>query len=481
MGGSIFQPLSSNFMLVPVILCGGSGTRLWPLSRSSYPKQFVDLGNGKTLFKETVRRAQAVAKDAVPYVVTSDAHRFYAQANLFECNQQATIIVEPVPRNTAPAIAAAANVALSRDPDAVLLVMPSDHAMEDTAAFKTAVEKGVKLAGKGYLVTFGIQPTAPETGFGYIKEGKEIDQEGYVVDQFVEKPKEEVARKFLESGNYYWNAGIFMFRADRYLEELKKYASHLEIAVQSAIKNAVTIGNVISLDKDAFEQADAISIDYAVMEHTEKAALVPLNTTWTDLGSWEAFYDSKAKDQGGNVLEGDVLAVDTQGCYINSRHRLIATIGLKDLAIVETIDAVLITPLNKSQEVRKIVEQLKEKKRKEADINPLVYRPWGSYEELARGNRFQVKRIIVQPGEELSLQKHYHRAEHWIVVSGSAEVILGAKNLFLTENQSTYIPVGEIHKLKNPGKIPLVVIEVQSGTYLGEDDIVRLEDKYHRN
>ena len=468
-------------MLVPVILCGGSGTRLWPLSRSSYPKQFVDLGHGKTLFKETVRRAQIVAKDAVPYVVTSDSHRFYAQANLFECNQQATIIVEPVPRNTAPAIAAAANIALSKDPDAMLLVMPSDHAMEDTAVFKTAVEKGIKLAEKGYLVTFGIQPTAPETGFGYIKEGKEIDQEGYVVDQFVEKPKEDVARKFLESGNYYWNAGIFMFRADRYLEELKKYASHLEIAVQNTIKTAVTIGNVISLDKVEFGQADAVSIDYAVMEHTEKAALVPLNTPWTDLGSWEAFYNSKAKDENLNVFEGDVIAVDTQECYVNSRNRLVATIGLKNLAIVETTDAVLVMPLSRSQDVRVIVDLLKNSKRPEAECNPLVYRPWGSYESLTKGNRFQVKRIVVRPGEELSLQKHYHRAEHWIVVEGSAEVVLGDKSTFLTENQSTYIPAGTVHQLKNPGKIELVVIEVQSGTYLGEDDIVRLKDKYFRN
>ena len=467
-------------MLVPVILCGGSGTRLWPLSRSSYPKQFVDLGQGKTLFKETVRRAQIVAKDAVPYVVTSDAHRFYAQANLFECNQQATIIVEPVPRNTAPAIAAAANVALSKDPDAVLLVMPSDHAMEDTAAFKTAVEKGIKLAEEGYLVTFGIQPTAPETGFGYIKNGKEIDKEGYVVDQFVEKPKEEVARKFLESGNYYWNAGIFMFRADSYLEELKRYVPGLEITVQKATHAATTIGNVIGLDEIAFQKADAISVDYAVMEHTEKAALVPLNTTWTDLGSWEAFYDSKAKDKSGNVLEGDVITVDTQGCYINSRNRLVATIGLKDLAIVETRDAILVMPLDRAQDVRGIVEKLKKEKRPEAEINPLVYRPWGSYEGLTKGNRFQVKRIVVRPGEELSLQRHYHRAEHWIIVEGAAEIVLGEKRLFLTENQSIYIPAGEAHQMKNPGRIPLIVIEVQSGTYLGEDDIVRLKDKYNR-
>lgn len=467
-------------MLVPVILCGGSGTRLWPLSRSTYPKQFVDLGNGKTLFKETVRRAQIVAKDAVPYVVTSDAHRFYAQANLFECNQQATIIVEPVPRNTAPAIAAAANVALSKDPDAVLLVMPSDHAMENIAAFKAAVEKGVKLAGDGYLVTFGIQPTAPETGFGYIKKGKEIDEGGYVVDQFVEKPKEEVAKKFLESGNYYWNAGIFMFRAERYLEELMKFSPELEIAVQNATKMAKSIGNVISLNKASFAQVNEISIDYAVMERTEKAALVPLSTMWTDLGSWEAFYNSKAKDKNRNVLEGDVIAVDTQGCYINSRNRLIATIGLNNLAIVETSDAVLITPLERSQDVRDIVEELKKEKRAEADVNPLVYRPWGSYEGLTKGNRFQVKRIVVRPGEELSLQKHYHRAEHWIIVEGAAEVVVGNQNLFLTENQSTYIPAGEVHQLKNKGKLPLVIIEVQSGSYLGEDDIVRIKDKYHR-
>lgn len=467
-------------MLVPVILCGGSGTRLWPLSRSSYPKQFVDLGNGETLFKETVRRAQAVAKDAVPYVVTSEAHRFYAQANLFECNQQATIIVEPVPRNTAPAIAAAANIALSRDPDAVLLVMPSDHAMEDTVAFRTAVEKGVKLAGGGRLVTFGIHPTAPETGFGYIKKGKEIDKEGYVVDRFVEKPNEEVARQFLESGNYYWNAGIFMFRADLYLEELQKYAANLEIAVKKATIAATTIGNVISLNKDAFEQADAISIDYAVIEQTKRAAMVPLNVSWTDLGSWEACYKQRTKDKNGNVILGDVVSIDTKGCYINSCNRLVATIGLRNLLIVETRDAVLVAPLEQSQEVRAIVDSLKQRGRKEVDLNPLVYRPWGSYEGLTKGNRFQVKRIVVQPGEELSLQRHYHRAEHWIVVEGAAEVVLGDKNIFLTENQSIYIPVGENHQLRNPGKVQLVVIEVQSGAYLGEDDIVRIKDKYNR-
>lgn len=468
-------------MLVPVILCGGSGTRLWPLSRSSYPKQFVDLGEGRTLFKETVRRSQMVASDCVPYVVTSDAHRFYAQANLYECNQQATIVVEPVARNTAPAIAAAAFVALAQDSDAILLVMPSDHAIEDMNSFKAAVKKGEGLAEEGYLVTFGIEPTAPETGFGYIRKGKGINKEGYVVDQFIEKPSEDLAKSFLESNEYYWNAGIFMFRADRYLEELNKYAANLEFLVQESVKGSTKIGNVIALNREAFERAEAISIDYAVMEQTENAALVPLRTTWTDLGSWEAFYNNKEKDENENVLEGDVIAVDTKRCYINSRNRLVATIGLDNLAVVETTDAILIAPLDRSQDVRLVVDQLKREKRPEATENRLVYRPWGSYEALAKGERFQVKRIIVRPGEELSLQKHYHRAEHWIVVAGSAEVILGNEKLFLTENQSTYIPVGEVHQLKNPGKIPLVVIEVQSGTYLGEDDIIRIEDKYHRN
>lgn len=467
-------------MLVPVILCGGSGTRLWPLSRSSYPKQFVDLGNGKTLFKETVRRAQIVAKGSLPYVVTSDLHRFYAQANLFECDQKATIIVEPVARNTAPAIAAAANLALEKDPDAILLVMPSDHVIEDTDAFKIAIEKGCRLAGGGYLVTFGIVPASPESGFGYIKKGKAIGSDGYVVDQFVEKPQKNIAKNFVESGEYYWNAGIFIFRADQYLNELEKYAQKLEQFVRESVKGASKFGNVVVIEKDSFERAEAISIDYAVMERTENAAIVPLRAKWSDLGSWEAFYENRPKDKNNNVLEGDVIAVDTQGCYINSRNRLVATIGVKDLAIVETADALLIVPLCRSQDVRTIVESLKADKRPEAEINPLVYRPWGSYEGLTKGNRFQVKRIIVRPGEELSLQMHYHRAEHWIVVEGSAEVTVGEKKFFLTENKSTYIPAGETHQLKNPGRIPLIVIEVQSGAYLGEDDIVRIKDRYNR-
>lgn len=467
-------------MLTPVILCGGSGTRLWPLSRSTYPKQFVDLGDGKTLFKETILRAQIVTNGGIPLVVTSDLHRFYAQANLFECGQKATIIVEPIPRNTAPAIAAAAMVAIKEDENAILLVMPSDHAIENSEKFKNAIEKGYKLAEKGYLVTFGIKPNAPETGFGYIEPGNEIENLGYVINRFVEKPKREIAKELFESGRYYWNSGIFMFKASNYLEELDKYNSAIAGTVREAVYKAKICESVISLQEKAFIETESISIDYAVMERTTRAVVVPMETKWTDLGSWESFYDFKTKDIEGNVVEGDVISLNTKNCYINSRNRLIATIGLKDLAIVETNDAVLVASLNQTQDVRQIVKQLKGQKRAESEINPLVYRPWGSYEALSKGERFQVKRIIVRPGEELSLQKHYHRAEHWIVVQGSAEIVLGKTSIFLTENQSTYIPVGEIHKLKNPGKVPLIVIEVQSGSYLGEDDIVRLEDKYHR-
>ena len=468
-------------MMVPVILCGGSGTRLWPLSRSSYPKQFVDFGDGETLFKETLRRANVAAENQKPYVITSEALRFYAQANLYEMNQQASIIIEPVARNTAPAIAAAAVLVSEQNPDAVLLVLPSDHAIDNIEEFKKAVESGKNLAEEGYLVTFGIKPTSPETGYGYIKLGNKINPEGYIVEEFIEKPKEELAKQLIESAGCYWNSGIFMFKASCYLEELDKYAPSIKTKVIKAANIGVKDNNVVRLDKEEFSKASSISVDYAVMEHTDKAVTVPLKAKWTDLGSWESFYENKLKDEQANVLEGDVIALNTSKCYINSQNRLVVTNGISNLAIIETRDAILVTPLDRSQEVREVVERLKKDKRTEAEINSLVFRPWGSYESLARGDRFQVKRIIVNPGEELSLQKHYHRAEHWIIVKGSAEVKLGQETLFVTENQSIYIPVGECHQLRNPGKIPLVVVEVQSGSYLGEDDIVRIKDKYNRN
>lgn len=468
-------------MLIPIILCGGSGTRLWPLSRTSYPKQFVDLGKGRTLFKETVQRAMQLGDDvAAPIVVTSVAHRFYAQANLMECDQKARIIIEPMARNTAPAIAAAAFVAVKEDPEAVLFVMPSDHAIQDIGRFKEDVEKAVRLASEGYLVTFGIHPTGPETGFGYIKQGEALGTDGAKVARFVEKPSLDNAKKMLDDGGYFWNSGMFVFRADILLKELQTLQPEIYTMARQAVESAQLHDCVVHLDAGNFEKAPSISIDYAVMEKTQLAAIVPTDIRWSDLGSWESFYKEGEKDANGNVVTGDVVGLDNKDCYVNSRHRLVAAVGLEGISIVETRDAVLVAPLDKSQDVKRIVESLKKSHRKEADIHPLVYRPWGSYESLTCGDRFQVKRLIVRPGEKLSLQKHYHRAEHWIVVQGSAEITLGDKVLFLTENQSTYIPVGEVHRLMNPGKIPLVVIEVQSGGYLGEDDIVRLEDIYQR-
>ncbi len=467
-------------MLVPVILCGGSGTRLWPLSRSSYPKQFVNLGKGRTLFKETVKRAVSVASDGVvPYVVTSETQRFYASANLKECSQTAQIIVEPFAKNTAPAIAAAAVSSLKQSKDATVLILPSDHVIRDSEAFRKAVKTGYELAKEGFLVTFGVKPTAPETAYGYIKKGLRIDNFAFHVEKFVEKPNSQVALDFYQSNEYFWNSGIFIFRADVYLNELSKYAPEILTAVNKSLENASCRDEIITLDSESFALSPEISIDYAVMEKTSRAVVCPLGSSWSDLGSWTAFYEEGDKDNNGNVTEGDICAIDTQGCYLHSK-RLLTTIGISNMAVVETSDAVLVAPLNRSQDVRKLVQELKKKRRQEVETNSLVYRPWGSYESLTKGDRFQVKRIVVSPGEELSLQKHHHRAEHWIIVQGSAEVTQGDRTLFLTENQSTYISVGEIHRLKNPGKIPLVVIEVQSGSYLGEDDIVRLEDKYKR-
>lgn len=432
------------------------------------------------MFEETVNRAKFIAQDSVPYIVTSEKQRLYIQGNLIECNQRARIVVEPISRNTAPAIAVAAYDALSKDKNALLLVMPSDHMIEDSIQFKRAVTQGMSLAEEGYLVTFGVEPMSPEVGFGYIKKGKKIKDNGFLVDKFIEKPEKDIARKLLELKEYYWNSGIFLFRADSYLKELKKFASSTNDAVINAMREVEWVGDTLRLRQAEFAKADSISIDYAVMEHTEKATVVPMAASWADLGSWKALYNFKNKDQKGNVFQGDVVAVDAVDCYIDSRSRLVAAIGIQGIAVIETTDAVLITPLDRSQDVRYIVDHLKKKKRPEAEISTLVYRPWGSYERLTKGERFQVKRIIVRPGEELSLQKHFHRAEHWVVVQGSAEVQLGDKTLFLTENQSTYIPVGAVHQLKNPGKIPLVIIEVQSGTYLDEDDIVRIYDKYER-
>ena len=465
--------------IVPVILCGGSGTRLWPLSREIYPKQFVDLGGGKTLFKDTVLRAQRTTGSMKPIIVCNEVHRFYITAELHACGLNGQILLEPAPRNTAPAIALAAQ-ALSDGGDPLMLVLPSDHAIADEAAFGEGVGHAAVLAEKGHIVTFGITPTAPETGFGYIEQGESLGNCGFRVTRFVEKPTPEAAAGMLAQGGFSWNSGIFLLRASVFLRELEHHAPEIYTACRTAWEKRKDDGVFCRLGSAAFMAAPSVSIDYAIMEHTNLAAVVPLAMGWSDLGSWEAFYQAGQRDADGNVSFGDVLAEDSAGCYFHAQDRLVTAIGVRDLVVVETKDAVLVAPRDKVQNVKKIVSRLQLNERPECRQHPLVNRPWGSYETLVMDSRFQVKRIIVNPGAELSLQMHHHRAEHWVVVSGTAEVTNGNEVRLITENQSTYIPLGARHRLKNPGIMPLTLIEIQSGTYLGEDDIVRFADVYGR-
>lgn len=465
--------------IVPVILCGGSGTRLWPLSRQTYPKQFVDLGDGRTLFKDTLARARHVPESAEPVIVCNEAHRFYVTAALQESGVRGSILLEPTPRNTAPAIALAAFALAGSGGDPLMLALPSDHAIGDENAFASGVASAVSLAERGNIVTFGITPTAPETGFGYIEQGAALDA-GFHVARFVEKPDAAAARAMLEQGGFLWNSGMFLVRASVYLRELERHAPGIFTACRAAWEGRATDGVFCRPDAAAFQASPSDSIDYAVMERTERAAVVPLSTEWSDLGSWEAFYQAEPRDDTGNVCHGDILTSDTENCYFNARHRLLAAIGVRDLVVVETRDAVLVAPRDRVQEVRAVVDRLQAAERGECRQHPLVYRPWGSYETLVSDSRFQVKRIIVNPGAGLSLQMHHHRAEHWVVVNGTAEVTNGDETRLYTENQSTYIPAGTRHRLKNPGIIPLVLIEIQSGSYLGEDDIVRFADMYGR-
>ena len=463
----------------PVILCGGSGTRLWPASRTRYPKQFMLLGNGSTLFKETLRRTECLEGTRPPVIVSNDACRFFVTAALSEEGRQGTVILEPQSRNTAPAIALAACSALEED-DALLLVLPSDHKFEQPEIFCRAVEKARGAAESGYLVTFGIAPSSPETGYGYIRKGEALRDDGvFRVSRFLEKPEKDAAEAMLAEGGHYWNSGIFFFRASAFMKELETFAPDVWQAASSAWNERKTDLSFIRPGQ-SFCQSPAISIDYAVMERTDRAAVVPVDCGWSDLGSWEAFYEIAQKDQFGNACEGDVITENARNCYLRSSGRLIAALDVHDLAVVETRDAILVTDRRRSQDVRHVVEKLKLEKRPESDIHLKVYRPWGSYETLVMSDRFQVKRIVVSPGEENSLQMHYHRAEHWIIVSGTAEVIIGDEVHLLTENESIYVPLGMRHRIKNPGTIPLVFIEVQSGAYLGEDDIVRLQDHYGR-
>jgi len=463
--------------VLPIILSGGSGTRLWPLSRESYPKQFLPLVGEHSMLQATWLRAAPVAGHA-PIVVANEEHRFVAAEQLQQIGvKPQSILLEPKGRNTAPAIAVAALEATRNGADPLLLILPSDHVIRDEAAFQAAVKVAAAAAEQGKLVTFGIKPTAPETGYGYIKAG--AGNGVSAVERFVEKPDLATAQGYLASGEYYWNSGMFLFRASRYLEELRRFQPAIADACTKAWNAAKRDADFTRLDKDAFAASPSDSIDYAVMEKTADAVVVPLDANWNDVGSWSALLDVSPQDAQGNAHHGDVIEIDCRNTYAYG-SRLIAMVGLQDVVVVETDDAVLVGHRERIQEVKEIVARIKASGRSEATWHRKVYRPWGAYDSIDNGQRFQVKRITVKPGATLSLQMHHHRAEHWIVVSGTAEVTRGEEVLLLTENQSTYIPLGVTHRLKNPGKLPLELIEVQSGSYLGEDDIVRFEDTYGR-
>ncbi len=466
--------------MIPVILSGGSGTRLWPLSRSHYPKQFLPLVTENTMLQETLLRLDGLGNIDNPIVVCNEDHRFMVAEQLRELGvTPQSILLEPVGRNTAPAVAMAA---LSADsPDALLLVLAADHVISDVASFQLSILKAVQLADSGALVTFGIVPTGPETGYGYIQRGDaDAAGESYSVAAFVEKPDLSTATAYIDSGDYYWNSGMFVFRASRYLEELERHNPAMLAACQKAHQNALVSPDFTRLGKEAFAACPVDSIDYAVMEKTDRAVVVPLDAGWSDVGSWSALWDVAGKDVNGNAIKGDVLAVDTGNSYLHSENKLVAVLGLSDMVVVETDDAVMVSPRSRAQEVKQIVDLIKAAGRCEYETHRKVYRPWGYYDSIDLGERHQAKRIVVNPGAKLSLQMHHHRAEHWIVVKGTASVTRGEEQMMLSENQSTYIPIGTTHSLENPGVIPLEMVEVQTGSYLGEDDIVRFEDRYGR-
>ena len=467
--------------VIPVIMSGGSGSRLWPLSRQLNPKQFLPLADASlSMLQSTLKRLDGLGS-AIPQLICNEQHRFLAAEQLRMMGlEKANILLEPVGRNTAPAIALAALAALDESEDPILLVLAADHLIQDVAAFQASVQVALPLAQAGKLVTFGIVPTHAETGYGYIEKGGSAGIGGFDVSRFVEKPDLVTAQGYLDSGRYFWNSGMFMFRASRYLEELETYRPDILAACRAALAGGSQDLHFTRVDEAAFAACPDDSVDYAVMENTADAVMVPLDAGWSDIGSWTALWDVSDKDQQGNVFKGDVLNQQSRNTYVHADSRLVATVGLDDLVIVETKDAVLVAHKDHVQDVKKIVEQLKNGSRTEHINHREVYRPWGVYDSVDNGHRYQVKRITVKPGAKLSVQMHHHRAEHWIVVSGTARVTNGEKTYLVCENESTYIPIGQIHALENPGVIPLELIEVQSGSYLGEDDIVRFEDKYGR-
>jgi mannose-1-phosphate guanylyltransferase/mannose-6-phosphate isomerase len=467
-------------MIKPVILCGGSGTRLWPLSRQAYPKQFIKLhGNGTMLQDCIARQSGLVAADAI--FVCNEEHRFLTAEQIRSHGfNHAGIILEPIPKNTAPAIALAALHAISEGEDPILLILPADHIIKNIDAYRLTIEKASQVCKDG-LLTFGIVPSKPETGYGYIRVGEKVnDNEVYHVEAFVEKPDSLTAEKYLKNGDYLWNSGIFMFRAGRYLKELEKFRPDIFEACKKAMEGAKKDLDFIRIGKKAFEDCPAESIDYAIMEKTDQAMVVKMESSWSDIGSWQALWEINNKDEHGNSLKGDAIVHETNNSLVIAESRLVVVQGMDKVAVIETKDALLVTSMDHAQEIKKIVQRLESMQRDEIKQQRQVYRPWGHYDSMDSGDRFQVKRITVKPGAKLSVQMHHHRAEHWVVVSGSAKVRIGEKTILLTENQSAYIPLGETHSLENPGKIPLNIIEVQTGAYLGEDDIVRFEDRYGR-
>ena len=474
---------SVKLPISPIIMCGGSGTRLWPLSRSQFPKQFIPLVNDTSMLQDTLARLPL--EHQAPVFICNEDHRFLVaeQVKQVKCND-ATILLEPQGRNTAPAVALAALNALASSKDTLLLVLAADHVIRDKQKFHQAIDVATIAAEQGELVTFGIMPTHAETGYGYIKkgskQGSEKENGTYKVAQFVEKPDKKTAQAYLTSGEYLWNSGMFLFKASRYIEELEKFRPDILAACQEAMTKVEKDLDFIRPDRKAFLQCADESIDYAVMEKTADAVVVPLDAGWSDVGSYSALWEVCEQDAQHNVLKGDVIVHDTRNSYIHSQNKLIATLGVDNLVIIDTPDAVLVADKDKVQNVKDIVNELKALQRPETKLHREVYRPWGKYDSVDHGERFQVKRITVNPGAKLSVQMHHHRAEHWIIVSGTAKVTLDEKTILLSENQSTYIPIGVVHALENPGKLPLEKTEVQSGSYLGEDDIIRFEDRYGR-
>ena len=467
--------------VVPVILAGGAGTRLWPVSRDALPKQFLPLVGERSTYQDTLLRVAAGELFAAPIVITGSDFRFFARRQAEDLGIDATVVIEPMRRDSGPAVAAAAALARSRDPDAVVLALAADHVILDVEEFRTTCLAGLKAAQAGRIVTFGITPSAPKTSYGYIRRGKPAgSEEVYAVEAFVEKPDADTAARYVADG-YLWNSGNFLFRADVLLAELERYEPAMAAAVEKAVAGASDDLGFVRLEAEAFGAAPQKSIDYAVMEKTDRAAVVAGNFRWSDIGSWDAIFDIAQRDSSGNAVHGIVVTSETRNCVIHSVDRLTAVLGAEDLVVISTPDAVLVAPRARAQQVRELVAKLKTAQRPEATEHRRGHRPWGYYDSIDKGERFQVKRIVVRPGGTLSLQKHHHRAEHWIVVRGAAEVTIGSDVKTVHENESIYIPIGAVHRLANRGKIPLELIEVQTGSYLGEDDIIRIEDVYKRD